>query len=390
MKIGWLSDGDLQGSGYHNLTTRYCTGLAEAGHEVKVVGLRYDGKEHRYPFSMIPTNDIRESLGIIQNLTNLWQMDLLIVALDLTLQEEFLQVMKGRPFKYMGIFPIESDPLCMSWAMVISQMDKAMIISKFGTNLAREFGLENVGYLEVGIDLSQWQPLTQDEKNKVREMLGFKRDAFVMLTVADNQERKNLWASIDVFASLVKKYPEKDLRYVLVTREHNQAGYKLRDMGQDYGINNRFMMLERGISPAELRDIYGASDVFVLPSKAEGLGMPLLEAMAMGLICFGTHCTGIEELLTDHRGILIPPEYVPRDPFGNQRRYWISRSILGEQLEWVMNDAGQIYESKLKENVQKFLQARSWDVGCKALDEAVKSLFPVKEAEDVKAESKES
>lgn len=49
------------------------------------------------------------------------------------------------------------------------------------------------------------------------------------------------------------------------------------------------------------------SDIFVLPSRSEGMPVALLEAMACGLPCIATSVGGIPELLRDV-GITIPPE----------------------------------------------------------------------------------
>ncbi len=50
-----------------------------------------------------------------------------------------------------------------------------------------------------------------------------------------------------------------------------------------------------------------AADIFVLPSRSEGLSNALLEAMACGLACVATPVSGTAELLADRRGVLVPP-----------------------------------------------------------------------------------
>jgi hypothetical protein len=115
-----------------------------------------------------------------------------IVALDIPLQCFLLSKMRSRPFRYVGIMPVEADPLCMSWAAQITQMDKAMIISKFGFEEAQKAGVFNAAYLQVGVDTEMWKPATAEERNRIRtSVLGFDEDTFAVLTVADNQERKN-------------------------------------------------------------------------------------------------------------------------------------------------------------------------------------------------------
>ena len=61
---------------------------------------------------------------------------------------------------------------------------------------------------------------------------------------------------------------------------------------------------------ADIADLSGLFDVFVLPSEIEGFSLALIEAMARGLPCIASDAGGNREALDGGCGILIPP----RDP----------------------------------------------------------------------------
>jgi glycosyltransferase involved in cell wall biosynthesis len=369
MKILWMSDFDLSGSGYANISVPVCSGLVEKGHELKAIGLGYKNEEHAFPFQLLPAMNIKEASAEILNLQKVWGAEIVVVALDVPIQERIINApyLREREVKYAGLFPIEADPLCFSWAMVLMQMDKCMVISEFGVEEAKKSGVE-ADYIQVGLDSDSWPQIDAEQKSKLRGSFGFDDDTFVVLTVADNQERKNLVTAMDMFAEFSKD--KENVHYILVTREHNLVGWKLRDYAKEIGISEKLMIFERGMSQRDLWVAYAVSNVFLLTSKAEGLGMPLLEAMSVGVPCVATDCTGMKELLSDDRGFLLPYQFTHRDPFGNGRRYWVSK-------EHGVNSITNIYEQraeteKIIDVARKYVEGRTWDV---AVDQVEKALL---------------
>ena len=386
-----MSDFDIGGSGYANVSVPVCSGLVERGHEVKAIGIGYNNQEHDFPFQLLPARNIKEASAEVLNLQNSWEAEVVVVALDIPIQERIINApyLRDRKLKYVGLFPIEAEPLCFSWAMILMQMDKSLVISEFGTEEARKAGVE-ADYVQIGLDIESWKMVTPEEKSKLRGSFGFDDDTFVVLTIADNQERKNLVAAMDMFKEFAKD--KENVRYVMVTREHNPVGWKLRDYAQEIGIGEKLMIFERGMSHKDLWVTYAISDVFLLTSKAEGLGMPLLEAMAVGIPCVATDCTGMAELLSGKRGFLVPSNYVHRDPFGNGRRYWISKDAgtlwlstiyytINPDNDWFSDDE-QIYQvkrlEKTIEKARKYVEERKWDI---AIDQVEKTLLEVLESE---------
>jgi glycosyltransferase involved in cell wall biosynthesis len=126
------------------------------------------------------------------------------------------------------------------------------------------------------------------------------------------------------------------------------------------------------MSQKDLWVAYAVSDVFLLTSKAEGLGMPLMEAMAVGIPCVATDCTGMAELLNDGRGYLLQHRFIHRDPFGNGRRYWVDIGAGVYALEMVYQNESTDDPAPRIETARKYVEERTWDI---AVDQVEKALL---------------
>lgn len=375
-QIIYVSDFDLKGSGYMNISVPVCKGLVERGHDLKVIGMGYDGVEHNFPFGIIPAKNLAEALVMINNLRHLWNPSpqMVIVALDIPMQESMLVNLKGVGMPYIGIMPIESDPLCMSWAAILMQMDGVFIISEFGTQEAKKMGID-ADHIQVGIDTASWRVPTSEERTALRKNLGFDDEEFVVLCVADNQERKLLSKTFEIVSAFRKNHHDKTT-LVMVTREHLRVGWKLRDLAADseYKLSDKFMLFERGLPFKELWSLYAMADVFLLTSKAEGLGMPILEAQAVGLPVVATGATAIMDHISDGRGYPIDIAHCIRDPFGNGRRYVVDAVHGEEQLLRILDDQG-IGVNATIEKALEYIHKRDWDITVEAVDKKIKEVL---------------
>jgi phosphatidyl-myo-inositol dimannoside synthase len=72
---------------------------------------------------------------------------------------------------------------------------------------------------------------------------------------------------------------------------------RYRELGERLGVASSVDWLGEVRDPRLLLDALAAADVFILPTRREGLPRALLEAMALGLPCIATPVAGIPELL---------------------------------------------------------------------------------------------
>jgi glycosyltransferase involved in cell wall biosynthesis len=364
-KIVVITDCDFRGSGYYYIAVPLFTKLAEMGHEIRIVGLSYEGQEHYYPFSIIPCKDTNDAYAVVHNLCVLPHSspDVIIVALDIPLQIHFHENLKNFKKPYIAITPMENGPLCMSWSAPMFGMDFVFFISELGKQEALKAGLTKVDHLQIGIDTDFWRVPSSEERAGLRKGMGIAEDEFVILTVADNQERKNLWAALSITSKL--KELGKKVKHILVTRVDSQFGWKIRDLALSLNINQELVTMHRGMPLDNLWSLYAMSDCFLLTSKAEGLGMPILEAMACGLPVVGTDTGAITELLSEGRGHLIPAEYTFCDVWGNSKRDMISISEATNVIATLKPDI---------ESARDYVEGRTWDVPARQLAEKIEEI----------------
>jgi glycosyltransferase involved in cell wall biosynthesis len=111
-------------------------------------------------------------------------------------------------------------------------------------------------------------------------------------------------------ADLVRAYAQGDpalrsRKLVLVGPGHEDYVANIRRIASELGVAD-CLTITGAISDAELMNWYRQAAVVVLPSHLEGFGLPILEAMAMGIPTVASTLPAIREV-TDGASVLVPP-----------------------------------------------------------------------------------
>lgn len=361
-KLIYSSNFDLKGSGYLNLSLPLMLGLVERGWDIKIAAVGGSYVENSYPFSLIPCRNFSEQRAVINNLCRVWTPDVLCISFDIPVHDATLGFLQKSniAIPYVGIFAVESPPLALSWSMGLMKMKERLAISKFAAEECNKMNVPT-GHLPIGVNTDLWAKPSKDLKNKLRKSMGISEDTFLVLTVADNQERKNLPGAFSMVSKFKERNPDKSIKYWLVTREHLPVGWLIRDLARMYNINNELAVFERGMDFEQLWSLYACADVFLLPSKAESLGMPILEAMSCGVPCVGTHVGGIVDHLSEGRGYLIPPQAQYVDVFGNGIRYFPDENVGCEVLEDVYAKRNSECQKEMIGLARQYVEDRKWE-----------------------------
>ncbi|MGE6416068.1 glycosyltransferase family 4 protein [Planococcus kocurii] len=121
-------------------------------------------------------------------------------------------------------------------------------------------------------------------RNEKLESIGIPDDAFVILSVGELNQNKNHETIIKAISNTFDSNT-----YYLICGE-GPLEKKLKKLSKKLKIENNVKFLGHR---KDLSEIYSAADIFVFPSKREGLGMAALEAMCSGLPIITSNVHGI-------------------------------------------------------------------------------------------------
>ncbi|MFF2910888.1 glycosyltransferase [Paenibacillus sp. NPDC057934] len=162
--------------------------------------------------------------------------------------------------------------------------DVLITINKEDYGRAKTFKAKNVKYVPgVGLNIDKFRSILSDRYEK-RSELNVPDDAFLLLSVGELNENKNHGTVIKALAKL-----NNPNTYYVICGVGSNANY-LENLAMELGIASKVKLL--GFR-TDIAEICNCSDIFLFPSRREGLGLAALEAMASGLPIVTSNVHGI-------------------------------------------------------------------------------------------------
>lgn len=182
-------------------------------------------------------------------------------------------------------------------------------MSKHGRGELERIGLHPF-YAPHGVDQSVFYPDAKGRK-EFRDASGWTDDNFVVGSVGVNyvDDRKGFIPLMQAFKEFEKDTPEA--RLYLHTHIEGKYDNTLNYAKIATKIGGKIYFPDQGMNDLGridenwLKDIYNGMDLFCLPTRGEGFGIPIIEAMACGVPVLTTDTTSGTELVGDV-GYLMP------------------------------------------------------------------------------------
>lgn len=169
----------------------------------------------------------------------------------------------------------------------------------------RAYGLVHIPTRRIpnGVDLETYHPADMAERTVVRQRLGVDEDRVIAIYAGRLTAQKRVDLLLRAWAALPGR---RRLQSLLLILGHGPQAAELAGLARALGVSRtvRFLGAVDDVAP-----FLPAADLFVLPSRAEGMSNALLEAMACGLPVVASDVGGTRDVLGhEEGGRLVPPE----------------------------------------------------------------------------------
>lgn len=179
-----------------------------------------------------------------------------------------------------------------------SEYTKSTVIGELGVPSDR------IDVVYLGVDTERFKPHPVPES--FRERYHLPPDRRYVLYVGSEDPRKNLTTLLRAFAIARRELPDLMLLKVGAPAFAEQRTRHLR-MCRELGIADAVRWIDE-VDEADLPLFYNAADVFAFPSRYEGFGFPVLEALACGTPVVASRAGSIPELAGDAATLLDTPQ----------------------------------------------------------------------------------
>lgn len=179
------------------------------------------------------------------------------------------------------------------WRLLFRNADYIHAISSYLAEFARRHGATcPIEVVPNGVDAAKIAkrtlPITRRTPRKKRE--------WILITTSRLVEKNGVDILIRAFAKVQKLLPETACKLHIVGGGPDEK--KLKNLARSLGVADRAVFVGH-VEPAWVSHYLREADIFVRPSRSEGLGSSFLEAMAAGLPVIGTRVGGIPDFLKD-------------------------------------------------------------------------------------------
>lgn len=211
----------------------------------------------------------------------------------------------------------ETNGIPPDWVHISHSYDAIWVPSEFNRRTYIASGVAEQKLVVVPCPLPTWTPLLVSNLEN-RDLKGSNKK-FRFLSVMRWHRRKGWDIVIPAFINEFGHEPDVELMIKARPFDPRQPYQPYRELSDFLSLHRlpwppNLKVITNDISIESLAQLYRDADAFVLASRGEGWGRPLMEAMLSGLPTIGPRWGGNLSFMNDGNSVLIDGEVVPVTP----------------------------------------------------------------------------
>ena len=187
--------------------------------------------------------------------------------------------------------------------------------------------------------------------SKTRSEFGVSKNGKVIVTAGILNKGKNM----EILIKCLQKIGREDLLLLIVGDGTTKAdaAYQsyLKELTEALGLAGK-VTFTGWVNKEDLWKIFQAADLFVLPSRSEGMPNVLLEALGLDLPCFGSRVPGIADIL-QYDELMFDP--LDEELLADKVRRWLSDIEYAQHIKRLCQNRKKAFLFDWKEKVFQIL-----------------------------------
>jgi len=209
-------------------------------------------------------------------------------------------------------------------------------------------------------------PVLSDVKTLGEVLKTYEKSKVFFSVFNPYDRRKQIKSMMTAFEMAQKKQPEMVLIVKLVIDNINTTLGTIQEILSSHhgftGNNNRIIFIGDILSDGQMKKLVKMSDFYLCTSSTEGLNLPIIEAMAQGLVPISTKATAMADYINENNSIVMEHEELPTEGPYHAFHSHLPTTHFPPKLESAIDaliSAAKISQSKyqvLSENAKKDAQ----------------------------------